>query len=259
MTEGKPRYEGSPLEIAVNSHGIVLPPPPLPCLGEECKYSHAPEGCQFERHHLHIGEPVHIEHSQLAEDFRDLRVLTVWVPECVHDDLHNENPFSIKPPEDEVMRQVVHEDFILKGIGQNFSFIRTIREQMAMPDNGPSTRRKLDYAYKKYLSQHDYLLEGIKEIEIVPAQLVTGFLLIAAPKLARRRVIEKTGFALTASSKSFRPEVFDPVDDFILGGILHEGQEVRLRPNIVPFKPKEVREETTTSRPAQWSPAAATA
>lgn len=252
-----PLHGGSPLEVAVNSHGIVLPPPPIPCRAEGCKYSETDEGCQIERHHLHIGEPVHVSHSPLAEDFRGLRVLTVWMPECVHDDLHDENPFSVKPPEDDVMEQAIHEDMILKEIGKNFAVIRDIREKMALSDNGAATRRKLDDSYKKYSLWHETLLEGVGEIEVVPAQLVTGFLLIAAPTLARRRVIEKTGFALTASSKSFRPEIYDPVDDFILGGILHDGQEVRLRPSVIPFKSGDSsRKEHLPSSSPLWVSAA---
>lgn len=246
MRTGMPLHEGSPLEVAVNSHGIVLPPPPIPCRAESCKYSESDEGCQVERHHLHIGVPVHVRHSRLAEDFRDLRVLTVWMPECVHDDLHDENPFSIQPPEVDVMERAIDEDMILKEIGRNFAVMRDIREKMALSNNGIFTKRKLDDSYKKYLLWHETLLERVGEIEVVPAQLVTGFLLMAAPKLARRRVIEKTGFALTASSKKFRPEIYDPVDDFILGGILHDGQEIRLKPNVIPFENKDAPQEPQT-------------
>ena len=259
MRAGMSSREGSPLDVAVNSHGVVLPPKPLPCKGEDCKYSNTSEGCQVERHHLHIGEPVYVNYSPLAEDFRNLRVLTVWMPECVHDELHDKNPFSIEPPDDDVMEQATREDFILKAIGQNFSYIRDAREQMVSHDNGAITRRKLDYAHKKYLSWHETLLERVGAIEVTPAQLVTGFLLISAPTLARRRIFEGTGFALTASSKSFRPEIYDPVDDFIIGGIMHEGQEIRLRPNIIPFAKKNAPPKAQAGRPAQWSEAAATA
>lgn len=243
-----PFHEGSPLDVAVNSYGIALPPPPVPCSGD-CINLKTEEGCSEERHHLHIGEPIYREHSPLAEDFRDLRVLTVWMPSCIHDELHDVNKFSIQPPSDDVMEQAIHEDLILKQIGQNFANLRDAREQLALAQKGSLTKHKLDYSYKKYSLLHETLLERVGEIEVVPAQLVTGFLLITAPKLARRRVFEGTGFALTASSKSFRPEIYDPVDDFILGGILHEGQEVKLRPSIVPHKESnDAQSETPSTR-----------
>ena len=262
MATGMPNHEGSPLEVSVNDYGIVFPPPPLPCRGEECSITEYDGGCQTERHHLHIGEPIYDNYGPLASDFRDLRSLTVWMPACIHNELHDENQFSVSPPEEDVMERAIQEDLILKAIGQNFSYIRGVRAEMALSGHTRTTRRKLDYSYKNFSSWHEALLERVDEIEVIPAQLVTGFLLIAAPKLARYRVMNKTGYGLTASSKDFRPEIFEPIQDFTMGGILHEGQVVRLRPDVVPYEtqtvPKRLQAASSGQRRSA-APAAAAA
>lgn len=180
-----------------NEYGIVVPPPISECLGANCEFRGKEESCQLTRHHLHSTAPDYEEEGKLAENFRDLGILTVWLHECVHREHHNEFDIHVPIPHEKIMKRSQYENKKVKSLLTNYRSRNTNNVLLNTPDLPEKREKSLLKVQKKLSEEREELLELIHGFEVVPEELITGALLLAVPEVARRRIANGSGVVLT--------------------------------------------------------------
>lgn len=183
--------------VPTTPEGVVIPPDTsLACREEECKSRKDKETCLIARHHLHSTEPIYVAGGPTAEEFRDLPTLTVWLLECRHDEHHSKHEIEVPIPFLEVMKEVIEEE---KKIRQLITSQRELHN-IAKILNHPSTtqRQKKGLRRRENTVLHNRLeeIDSVKTIQLIPEELITGALLIAAPNHARSRILMGGRFVL---------------------------------------------------------------
>lgn len=178
-----------------NEYGVVLPPPIADCLGEECNSKRDATECQLTKHHLHSTEPDYVNDGKLAERFRNLAILTVWLPECAHKEHHGEYQIHVPIPHPKVMRQAKYESSKIRDIIGNF---RNLNSNERLLSEGPTEKgvRGLTRARARLLEDREQLIYEINEIKVIPEELVVGALLLAVPDYAHSRIAQGAGYVL---------------------------------------------------------------
>src|ERR1051325_4319244 len=112
--------------IPPNEFGIVLPPSFIKCIGEACKFRRGRDECIPNKHHLHSTLPFYQKAGDIALKFRELNILTVWMPECQHDIHHDMHELDVEAPATDIMRGAKDEAKKLDKVIQNYSELRNI-------------------------------------------------------------------------------------------------------------------------------------
>jgi len=180
----------------LNEYGVVIPPPMSECLGDACEFRGDEKTCQLTRHHLHSTAPDYEDEGKLAEDFRDLGILTEWLPECVHREHHNEYDIHVPIPHEKIMKRSQYENKKLKALLTNHRSASTNEGVLSTPDLPQKREKSLLKVREKLAEEREELLELIHSFEVVPEELITGALLLAAPEEARRRIAGGSGVVL---------------------------------------------------------------
>jgi hypothetical protein len=178
-----------------NEYGVVIPSPPAECIGRDCIFRNGQQECELTRHHLHSTGPDYVKDSKLAEKFRDLAILTVWLPECVHKDHHSRFEINVPIPHPKIMRQSKHEASIIRNLIGNYRNLKN-NEKLLAQEASENGQRGLEKARKKFLEVREGLMDGIHDIRVIPEELITGALLLVAPEYPSTRIVKSENFAL---------------------------------------------------------------
>ncbi|MEX2006739.1 MAG: hypothetical protein WD877_00985 [Candidatus Saccharimonadales bacterium] len=179
-----------------NEYSIALPPPPTGCM-ESCPFKKGKHRCELTEHHLHSTVPDYEAAGDLAIDFRELSVLTVWLPECVHHRHHMTFDIHVHIPSEKVMKWCIHEQKIIRNVVDISRRLRNTEKGLAEAAEAGKESFGLDQAKERFIEELDDALVGIQSIEVIPEELVTGALLVAAPEHAQARIARGSGVALT--------------------------------------------------------------
>lgn len=185
--------------VQTNRYGIVIPPPVMECMGEECKFRKSQPKCLPNRHHLHSTEPFYEKAGTLATKFRELGVITAWMHECRHTDYHGQHYLDVPVPDRDVMEQAMYEASLLDRIVANYHETRAVSNILIKSKLSEAAERGLSRKRETLLSKRKELQKGTYEIEVIPEELVTGALLIVASNHARARIFEGSSFVLTGT------------------------------------------------------------
>ena len=198
------------IPVPTNEHGVVLPPTVEECVGGACN-------CEPNCHHLHSTERLYVRGGRKAEEFRKIAALTVWLPECRHRIYHDVHELDVALPNIEVMRQCVRENRKLKKLNGNRKELDRTGELLAKTDLPDADVKGLLNKRDGLLEDKEELMERVKTIEIIPEELITGALLVAAPECARQRMLDGSGFVLTGiMSKEEIPLALSLGNEFLL-------------------------------------------
>lgn len=185
--------------LPTNEFDIVIPPPVLECMGEDCTFRGDNDVCGLTQHHIESTEPHFEAHSPLAAKFRELVHLTVWMHECRHREHHNTRELIAPIPEDWVMERAVIESRRLRRIDVSFGAIRGLGKTMQEPGRTITEKEGVKRAQEKLMQKHEALLSQGLCIEVLPEELVTGALLTTAPEMAQARIWSGSEFVLTGN------------------------------------------------------------
>lgn len=187
------------IPVPINELGIVVPPPMLDCMGEDCRFRDDNETCRLTRHHLHSSAPFYEAAGTLASDFRDLNYLTVWIYACRHNEHHDKHIIDVPLPSAEVMKQCITETRKLRRVDVNYHNVRGVDKTTAKPGRTKTEITSLRRAKERLVSARKDLLKDVASIEILPQELVTGALLVTAPSHARSRIMMGSDYVLTGN------------------------------------------------------------
>ena len=182
--------------IPTNEYGIVVPPEAHDCFRDGCRDRSDKEVCPETQHHLHSSKPFYEKLGGIAIDFRELEVLSVWLHRCVHTEHHYTHEIDVAAPSLDVMEQSISDDKTLKKLMMTK---REIIGNDALLENGNLGKKAqagLHRRREQLLVSHTELLGQVLTIEVIPEELITGSLLIAAPNHARSRMIMGSGVVL---------------------------------------------------------------
>lgn len=199
-----PRHESGLVDferipIPTTELGIVVPPPMLDCMREDCRFRADNETCRLTRHHLHSPMPLYEAAGPLAADFRDLDYLTVWIYACRHKEHHDEHTIDVPLPSAEVMKQCIEETRKLRQIDANYREVNGIDRAAVEPGLAKAEILGLRRVREQLISARKDLLKDVASIEILPQELVTGALLITAPSHARSYIMMGSTYVLTGN------------------------------------------------------------
>jgi len=176
--------------VPTNEFGIVIPPHPTECIGIDCKFCGGESPCELSRHHLHSSASFYEQAGEVAQQFRKLNALTVWLPQCQHDIHHKKHEIVVPIPSLDVMQQCIEEARILANITYNQKVHLNTERELEHPDIQISEKKGLRRFRAKLQVRQKELLEEVKTIEVIPEEIVTGALLFAAPNHARSKLIK---------------------------------------------------------------------
>ena len=179
-----------------NEFGLVVPPPIDECMGDGCAFRGTAEACQLTRHHLHSTAPDYEAEGELAEEFRDLGIMTAWLRECIHREHHNRYDIHVPVPHEKIMKRSRYENKKVKALITNFRTTKSNEEALNSSGLTENGKKSLNKVKERLLKERDELLEKINRLEVIPEELITGALLLAAPEIAQRRIKSGSGVAL---------------------------------------------------------------
>ncbi len=215
------------LPVPTNEWGVVIPPPVLECIGEDCRFRGEEEACELTQHHLHSTEGEYERNGRVAYGFRKLLILTAWLPRCQHEIHHEEHEIEVPIPDEEVMREARRDSRRFRRLDSNTAEIMITAKGLAQPDISRKETFGLLNRRETAQEERELLLQAIGHIEVIPAELITGALLKMAPEVARRRIEEGSGYALTGTTPKDRiPGILEFLAD------LKSGQEIPLQTGV---------------------------
>jgi hypothetical protein len=184
----------------VNKYGVVIPPEYHQCIGEGCKFRGENHNCQPTRHHLHSTEPDYISAGPVAQEYRELQVLTVWLPKCRHEIHHQQHSINIEIPSTEVMQYCIEKAKLVRDMVRSQREINGISRLLDSEVDATYRRRKgLKRRRQELSEQKNRLIEEVNTIEIIPEELITGALLVVAPKVARGKISLRSRAVMTGT------------------------------------------------------------
>ena len=187
--------------IPTNESKIVLPPPILACMGEDCTLRGEADECELTRHHLESTLPFFEAAGKRAVKFRKLVHLTVWLPECRHKEEHDTHELEAPLPLEGVMAQAIQESRRLSRIDRSYRHLVGYDKTMAQAGRTHRDIEGVKRAREIQMIKHERLLNRDLNIEVIPEELVTGALLLSAPRVAEARLRQGSGFALTGNMR----------------------------------------------------------
>lgn len=192
----KRREEDKPA-TPTNEYGIVIPPVSMECQGETCPCRRENDSCAFTCHHLHSTKPYYENDEDQASKFRELSVLTVWIPDCQHRNQHDKYKVVVPIPRPEIMQQCIRETRWLKKINANRKNLSAARREYIYQEFYERQTKGLKRRIDDLLDEKEELIDFVGKIEVIPEQLVTGSLLVAAPEVAQTRIADGSPYVLT--------------------------------------------------------------
>lgn len=194
----EPYTDGNKIPPLLNEYGISFAPIFKPCIGEKCCFRGASDECELTRHHLHSISEDYEAAGSIARKFRNLSVLTVWLHACRHREHHQRNEIHVPIPSVAVMKKCIDEQKLLRKLIDNHN---EIQSHEAMLERGLDTRRSKGSTRRLGIlrQRKPELIEGVKTIEVIPAELVTGALIMVAPSHAYNRIRTGHPFAMTGT------------------------------------------------------------
>lgn len=186
--------------VPTNEFKIAIPPGILDCR-EDCKHKGDNSVCIQTRHHLHSTEVLYALAGEEAYDFRDLRGLTAWLYRCRHEEHHSTYNLFVPPPKRDVMRQGKSEERALRHLLGAHRQIEGDSRVIELPDTTINVVNGLKRARERLLIEKNRQLEKVLATEVLPEEIVTSALLIAAPRLAKGRIINGSGVTLSGLLK----------------------------------------------------------
>jgi|GEM_PF-4686129 hypothetical protein len=187
------------MHLDTNEYGIVIPPPMLDCMRENCRFRGDNETCRLTQHHLHSSKPFHEAHGGLAAKFRELIHLTVWIYACRHNDHHDRHIIDVTVPFPEAMKQTITETRKLRRLDENYLAARGSEKIAVRPNQTEAEIAGLRRARDRFMQANEGLIEGVDDITVLPEELITGALLMMAPEYARARIMQGSGYVLTGN------------------------------------------------------------
>ncbi|MBX4197124.1 hypothetical protein KW801_01030 [Candidatus Saccharibacteria bacterium] len=166
------------------------------CKGEDCSDRRNNPECNETLHHLHSSKPLYADAGIEATAFRELEVLTVWIPRCAHTEHHHRHEIDVEVPCPDVMKECVIEEKKLRKLLMVRRELTGNEKILQDPEIGRRQTAGLLRRKEQLIGKHTDLLTEVGSIEIIPEELITGALLIAAPNHARSRIMMGSGVVL---------------------------------------------------------------
>jgi hypothetical protein len=96
--------------VRANAYGLVMPPPHLDCLLDNCRYD---AKCFVDRHHLYFPRRK-FSQTELLQQFSDHPFNSVWMSRCQHELYHLNYTEALVPPSETVEAFLEEADVLLQ-------------------------------------------------------------------------------------------------------------------------------------------------